>query len=101
MFLSLNNTINNFPENLQIDMSIYTDRINSNELGFTINMKVYDKNLNQNEGFDITYIGTYLLNTEKLFVSQKGYFDNKDQFYLNGKILVPNLFTEFILPHLL
>jgi len=97
MFLSLTNKNNNFPDNLQIDMSIYTNNVDSNELGFTINMKVLQKN---QSSFDLIYIGTFFKHTKKLLVAQKGSLDYKDQFFLHGKILVPNLFTEFILPQL-
>lgn len=37
MFLSISNLDNNtFPQNLRLEMSIYTDNINSNELSFSI-----------------------------------------------------------------
>lgn len=101
MLLSISNSdYNTFPENLKLDMSIYINTINSNELSFTINMKMFDQTLSSPGPYDISYVGSYFLDTKKLLVSEKNYCIFKDQFYLNGKVLVPDLFTNYILPNI-
>ncbi len=101
MFLTISNLDNNtFPQNLILEMSIYTNNINSNELSFTINMKVFDKSINQSQSYDISFVGSYFLDTNKVFVSEKGRHDFKEEFYFDGKILVPELFSKYILPKL-
>lgn len=101
MFLTISNSDNNtFPQNLILEMSIYTNNINSNELSFTINMKVFDKSINQSQSYDISFVGSYFSETNKVLVSEKCRHDFKDEFYFDGKILVPELFTKYILPKL-
>jgi hypothetical protein len=101
MFLSISNLDNNtFPQNLRLEMSIYTDNINSNELSFSINMKVFDQIVNPTQPYDISFVGSYFFDIKKLLVSEKCRHDFKDEFYFNGKVLIPELFTKYILPKL-
>ncbi len=101
MFLSISNLDNNtFPQNLNLTMSIYTNNINSNELSFTINMNVFDSTINPTLPYDISFVGSYFSDTKKVLVSEKCQQNFKDEFYFNGKVLVPELFTKYILPKL-
>jgi len=102
MFVSISNDNNNnyFPSNLKFDMSIFHNMINSNEISFTINMKTYDYSSKNPGPYDISFVGCYLIDTQKLSVSEKCSGNFKDEFYFNGQVLVPDLFTKYILPHL-
>jgi hypothetical protein len=102
MFVSISNqNNNNFPSNLKFDMSIYHNIINSNQISFTINMSIFDYSSENSIPYDISFIGSYLIDTKKLSVSQKGHNNFKDEFYFNGQVLVSDLFAKYILPHLI
>jgi hypothetical protein len=100
MFISISNSDDStFPKNLIFGMSIYTNN-NSNNLSFTININVIEKKLNLTESYNISFVGSYCFDTKKLLVSEKCRNNFKDEFYFNNRILVPELFTKYILPRL-
>ena len=96
MYFIINNfEYPSFPTDLNLSYSIHYNIYNNNEFNFTIIMNI--KRKDQDE-YIRSYVGYYLFDTKKLYVKEKNtqYFIN--EFYDGNKILVPNLFQQYIFP---
>jgi hypothetical protein len=98
MFISVYN--NNLNNNLRLDVSIFYDIVNSNEISFTTNIKMFDSNKTPAGPYDYDFVGIYNLKSKELAVSKKSTGIFKNEFYFDGEVLFPNLFGEYILPNI-
>ena len=94
----LNHSIDNrFPENLNMTLTI-SHSIQNNIIYFNINFYVIEKINDEKIDYNVEFVGSYDINLNKLKVSQKGKGIFCNEFIFNGKILIKNLFQDFLLP---
>jgi hypothetical protein len=85
-----------FPKNLTMDIFISSYNITDNIVDFGVNIFVSDSE----QKYNANYIGYYYKDTKELKVSEKCRNVFVKEFVFNGKILVKNLFQDYILPEI-
>lgn len=86
----------NFPKNLTMDIYIASYNIYDNTIDFGVNILVNEKESQQK--YNANFIGYYYKDTKEIQVTEKCKNVFVKEFIFHGKILVKNLFQDYILP---
>ena len=95
-----NEGYSNFPQNLKMDVNITNYNIENNIISFDVNIFIIELTNDIKKEYNIEFVGYYNENTKELKVSQKCRNIFVKEFIFDGKILVKNIFQDYILPEI-